>query len=208
MMSPVIHTLVVGPFEVNCYIVDAGDALIVIDPGGDAAKICDRLQADGRPVGMYLLTHGHADHASALYEVAAAFPAPCGIHADDRAWAFTPINQLPPWYEAPREPASGIRALTDGETLDIGSWTVRCMTTPGHSPGGLSFYIPGLQAVFTGDTLFQETVGRTDVPGGDSRILRDSLRKLNALPSETAVYPGHGDLTTLAHERKHNPFLR
>lgn len=182
--------------------------MIVIDPGADVAQICDHMQADAKSVSMYFLTHGHADHCSVLADVVQTFPAEYGMHADDRAWAFSPANQIPPYYPAPREPETGFIALADGQILTPGGVEIRCMATPGHSPGGMCYYIPALNAVFTGDTLFRETVGRTDLPGASSRTLTASLKKLAALPPDIEVYPGHGEPSTIAHELEYNPYFK
>lgn len=203
-----IETITVGPFEVNCYLAwdSATRRAVVVDPGADAPLIAGRLRAAGLTVAVYLLTHGHVDHISALAELMEAFPAPAVLHPADARWAFASSNRLEPFYPAPRRPAA---AVTFPENLQMpaGAWDCRIIPTPGHSPGGVCYYFPAEHRLFTGDTLFQGTVGRTDLPGGDTRTLSDSLQHLRGLPPETRVYPGHGANSTLAAEYASNPFL-
>ncbi len=209
-VSPIhIESLVVGPIESNCYIVhnDRREALIV-DPGDDADRILSAIERIGVQVHAYLLTHGHIDHVSALAEVRERHPAPIGLHPEDARWAFQPVNQLPPFYSAPRSPGSIERAWEDGAEWTDAEFPYRIMETPGHTPGGVSLYFFEHGVLFSGDTLFQGSVGRTDLPGGDPAVLSGSLRKLAQLPNDTRVYPGHGPMTTIGFEKENNPFLR
>lgn len=204
-----IRALVVGGFEVNCYVVsnDNGKAL-VIDPGADGDEIASLLERHHLSVAAYLITHGHMDHISALAELVSIQPAPVAIHPADEKWAFANSNQMLPYYGVPARPPSPIRHLADGqEWNDIGIG-YRILATPGHTPGGVSFYFPQENALFTGDTLFAGSVGRTDFPGGDDRVLGESLVRLAGLPGQTAVYSGHGPQTTIRQEKATNPFLR
>ena len=159
-------------------------------------------------VACYLLTHGHTDHISALAEVSAKHPAPFAIHALDLKWAFDHLNQSPPYYSVPRRPTGALRTLEDGQTWTDGGLSYTVIGTPGHSPGSVCFYFPADRVLFSGDTLFQGTVGRTDLPGGDGRVLTQSLRKLAQLPPTTRIVPGHGPETRLAEEFRINPFLK
>lgn len=204
-----IESLVVGPIESNCYIIwnDRREAL-VIDPGDDADRILAAIEQAEAQVQAYLLTHGHIDHVSALAEVHEQHPAPIGLHPEDARWAFEPVNQMPPYYPAPRAPAGIERKWKDGEEWTDAGFRYRIMETPGHTPGGVSLYFPDHGVLFSGDTLFHGSVGRTDLPGGDPRILTASLRKLAHLPDDTRVYPGHGPMTTMGFEKENNPFLR
>lgn len=205
-----IETRVTGFIEENCYLVSnpATRETVVIDPGDDAAKLQVRLDEMNAVVVAYLLTHGHVDHISALAQLAAARPAPVYLHPLDAAWCFTSRNAMPGFYDAPTAPKGPIVSITDGEVLTLAGarWTV--LETPGHTPGGVCYKLEPDQALFVGDTLFRGSVGRTDLPGGDSRILSRSLQKLAALPDALAVYSGHGDPTTIGYEKRHNYFLQ
>ena len=203
-----IKTISVGPFHVNCYLIwgDGKDA-IVIDPGSDAKKILRAIEGQSLRVAAILLTHGHCDHVSAVAEVHREHPAPIAIHPEDGRWAFDPHNQLLPYYEAP-EPAVITRELADGQEWTDAGFAYRVIATPGHSPGGVCFYFPNEKALFSGDTLFDGSVGRTDLIGGSARVLTQSLAKLVVLPDETRVHPGHGDATTIGKEKRNNYFMR
>jgi len=204
-----IECLTVGPFQSGCYIAWGPERhALVIDPGADAATILACLDARGLDVACYLLTHGHIDHVSALAEVSEKHPAPYALHALDLKWAFSASNQMPPFYPIPRRPAEPFRTLADGQTWTDGGLSYTVIGTPGHSPGSVCFHFPDEGVLFSGDTLFQGTVGRTDLPLGDGRMLTQSLRKLAQLPPDTRIIPGHGPETTLAEEFRINPFLK
>ena len=204
-----IECLTVGPFQANCYVVWGPERhALVIDPGADAATILAFLDTHRMDVTGYLLTHGHMDHISALAEVSDKHPAPYAIHALDLKWAFGPLNQSPPYYSVSRQPVEPFRTLADGQTWTDGGLTYTVIGTPGHSPGSVCFHFSTDCVLFSGDTLFQGTVGRTDLPGGDGRVLTQSLHKLAQLPPETRIIPGHGPQTGLAEEFRINPFLK
>jgi len=181
-----IEAIVVGPFQVNCYIASTRpDSAIVIDPGEDAADIIEHLKSHNMSVIGYLLTHGHVDHVSALAEVHDAYPAPIAVNENDLEWA-----------------------VKDGDQLDWGGLSIQVIDTPGHSPGGVCYYFNEQHTLFAGDTLFKGSVGRTDLPGGSGRTLANSLIKLKALPGETVVYSGHGPASTIEFERRTNFFMQ
>lgn len=202
-----IEALTVGEFQVNCYIVSGdGARAIVIDPGADAHLIQDFLARRRLSVCVYVLTHGHMDHIGALAELHAAFPAPVGLHPDDLKWAFGAANQMPPFYPAPRAcPVE--RSLRDGQMWTDAGLTYSVIESPGHTPGSVCLYFPTEGAVFTGDTLFAGSVGRTDFPGGSARLLAASLAGLARLPDTTMVYPGHGPDTDIGQEKQTNEFM-
>jgi len=204
-----IETVRVGAFEVNCYVVwGPQNAALVIDPGADAPRILGAIATHGLTVAAYLLTHGHMDHVGALAELYDKHPAPIGIHPDDSRWAFSEANQMLPYYPVPRQPAGRERALAHGQKWTDGGLEYEVLATPGHTPGGVSFFFPGELILFSGDTLFEGSVGRTDFPGGDPRLLSDSLSRLAELPAEVRVFPGHGGPTTIGQEKRTNYFLR
>lgn len=205
-----IETRVTGFIEENCYFVahPASRETVVIDPGDDAPRLLARLRELGGIVVAYLLTHGHVDHLSALADLCSVFPAPIHVHPRDAAWCFSEKNALPGLYSAPAMPQSPIVSAPEGAVFEIAGARWSVIETPGHTPGGICWLLEDDRALFSGDTLFRGSVGRTDLPGGDPRDLTRSLRKLAALDGDWTVYPGHGDPTTIGHEKRHNYFMR
>jgi hydroxyacylglutathione hydrolase len=204
-----IHALVVGEFEVNCWILESdGKGAIVIDPGSDSEKICGFLRKHRLTPTAYLLTHGHVDHVSAVADVYAAFPATVAIHKADLAWAFDEVNAMPPFYPAPARPPGDFRLLEDRQEWTDAGLTYNVIATPGHTPGCVCFHFKTDSALFSGDTLFAGSVGRTDLPGGDSRMMGKSLELLKKLPDNTMVYTGHGPETDIGREKATNYFMR
>lgn len=204
-----IETVTVGAYEVNCYVIWGQDRkALVIDPGANPERIQKVIEANLLTVSAYLITHGHADHIGALPALHSAHPAPVAVSSEDARWAFSPANQLLPHYPALVSPPEVSRELSDGQKWTDGELSYEVIATPGHSPGGVCFYFPDARALFAGDTLFQGSVGRTDIPGGDPRVLSKSLKRLTSLPDDTKVFPGHGPETTLGIEKQMNFFLR
>ncbi len=204
-----ITKISVGAFDTNCYIVcsKALDALI-IDPGTDPGKISKIAGHCRLKVRAYLITHGHMDHIGALAPLREQIQAPVAMHGADLKWAFSPANQMPPHFSVPRRPDNIERILKGGEKWREEDFNYEVIATPGHSPGGVSYYFPDDNTLFSGDTLFQDSIGRTDLPGGNMKQLNKSLKILAGLPPETEVYPGHGPKTTIAREIEYNPFLK
>jgi glyoxylase-like metal-dependent hydrolase (beta-lactamase superfamily II) len=196
---------VVGPIDTNCWIAGDSDGVpaVVIDPAGDPAGI---LEAVGdRPVQAIVLTHGHFDHLGAVRAVMEATGAPLAVHRLDADVAADPGRNLSAMLgEELCAPMADI-ILEDGDEVRAGEMTLKVLHTPGHSPGSICLYAPG--HLFSGDTLFAGSVGRTDLPEGDARALAASIReKLASLPDDTAVYPGHGEESTIAREKRRNVF--
>lgn len=204
-----ITKIVVGDFDTNCYVVrtKALDALI-IDPGADAGAISKIVSHCRLTVRAYLITHGHTDHISALTPLWEQIQAPIAMPALDIKWAFSSANQMLPYFSVPRRPENIERILKGGEKWEENDFRYEVIATPGHSPGSVCFYFPDENILFSGDTLFQDSVGRTDLPGGDRKQLTRSLQILATLPPDTKVYPGHGPGTTIAREIECNPFLK
>ena len=206
-----IQQITVGPYEVNCAIVWGKEKrALIIDPGDDAADIEAVLQDRGLSVAAILLTHGHADHISALFDVWVAHPVPVYLHTEDEQWAFGESNQIPPHYPVPQKPDIQFLHPEDIGSADgpIDFQEVEIIETPGHTPGGVCYWFKDENICFTGDTLFKGSCGRTDLPGGNARVLSASLKKLAKLPPETRIVAGHGENTTIEHELKTNYFLQ
>lgn len=203
----IIEKLVVGPFATNCYIV--GDEStregIIIDPGDEAKKILKKVKELGLDIKIILLTHGHIDHTGALKEVKEATNAEVAIHIDDANYSRYQSSSLIFGLSYPSPPTPD-RLLKDGDILDIAGMRFEVLHTPGHTAGGICLLRDGV--VFSGDSLFNCSIGRSDLPGGNHSQLLESIRnRLLVLDDATAVYPGHGEDTTIAAERKGNPFL-
>lgn len=205
------YVLPTGMIQTNCIVLAQNDgSALVIDPGADPERIIALLKQHNLRVIGYPLTHGHYDHVCALADMVEALPAPCWMHPKDLAWAFSPINQYAPYYQQPdpaRVPAVLPAWETDGP-FSIGPFTFETMHLPGHSPGSVGFYFPAQHLLIGGDVLFKGSVGRTDLPGGNTATLYRSLRRLSQLPPETIVLSGHGPATRIGDELRSNPFMR
>ena len=205
----IVRKLELGPFAANCYIVASETTKegIVIDPGAMAGEILAEISRLGVSVKTIVLTHGHMDHTGALAELKEATGAEVAIHAADAPYlrGGNPMMRL--LGGQVRQLPEPDRLLQDGDILEVGDDVrLRVLHTPGHTPGGISLAADGI--VFTGDTLFQFGVGRTDFPGGSHEQLIDSIRhKLLEMPDDTVVCPGHGPDTKIGIERRLNPFL-
>lgn len=209
MALTIFEHLVVGPLACNCYVVgdDVTSQAIVIDPGDDADAIAASLAARELSVTAIVATHAHFDHVLAAERLRALTGAPFHLHGDDLPlleWMQESVRMfLGAESGPPPEVDTGAR---EGDVVAAGTVRLEVVHTPGHSPGSISLVSD--EAVFSGDTLFAGSVGRTDLPGGDTKSLVDAVRsKLFALPGDLPVYPGHGPATTLDAERASNPFV-
>jgi hydroxyacylglutathione hydrolase len=211
----ILETFPVGRLQANCYAVgdEATRQVIVIDPGDDAALLLEEFSRRELRVTTVVATHGHLDHTGGVEELLAGLEAGgeaprWAMHPDDYAMIGAQVASAPMWMgrevEPPREPSD---RLEHGMVLEAGEHRLEVRHAPGHTPG--SICLAGEGVVFTGDVLFQGSIGRHDFPGSDGPTLMRSIRdQLLTLPDETTVLPGHGPATTIGAEREFNPFIR
>ncbi len=202
----------VGPVQENCFIVrrPGSTQAVIVDPGEEAERLLSALEGLGiEQVDAILLTHTHFDHVGAVAPVARATGAPVYCPELERQ-VLANIMDYVPWEGfGPFESYEADHLLSGGEQLELAGLEIDVLFTPGHSPGHLTYAISGDAALFSGDVLFQGSVGRVDLPGGDWPTLLGSIEQLmDSFPPETTVYPGHMATTTLGRERATNPFLR
>ena len=193
-----LHTLALGNYQTNCYIIheDQADTCIVIDPGFQAEDILRELQGLGLTLAAILLTHGHFDHVGAVKTLAAETGCQVFLHPEELS--------LPETFTA--GPLFYTDTYTDHAILSLAGLTFRVLHTPGHTPGSVCLLCE--KHLFSGDTLFAGSCGRTDLPGGDWTAIRKSLLMLSQLEGEFAVHPGHGESSTLALEKQYNPYMQ
>lgn len=207
-----IHeVLPVGMLGCNCSVIgdEATREAIVIDPGDDVSDIIAILDRHKLAVQMILITHAHIDHIGGAEKLRAHTGAPVYMHAADKMLSEQ-LEVQAAWLgmEAPKDPGID-KPAHEGDVIRAGSIEAHVLHTPGHTPGSISLYIPVEKKVIAGDTLFQHSIGRTDLPGGDTAQIGRSIRaKLYTLPEDTIVFPGHGETTTIGEEKRGNPFVR
>jgi hydroxyacylglutathione hydrolase len=201
-----------GPIQTNAYLLtdEAKGAAVLIDaPDGIWAEIEPILRAEKCVLGELWLTHGHWDHTQGAAEVVRSSSAKVRAHPADRALIETPeVMERFMGEELGLEPVRVDHWLAQGERLRPMGWDVEVRHVPGHCPGNVLFYFASEAAAFVGDALFNGSVGRSDLPGGDFAMLEKSIRQqIYSLPEVTSIYPGHGPKTTVGHEKKHNPYV-
>jgi len=202
-----IHRIVVGDLRTNCYILRSNNAAIIIDPGAEPERIVRFIRDIKVKPSQIIVTHTHFDHVLGVDVVRAKLDIPFLIHRDDLSMLESMQSRVHQFmgFEVPPPPRVD-SYLKDRDVLTVGDETVQVLHTPGHSPGSIS--ISGRGYVFTGDALFNQSIGRTDLPGGDLKTLIHSIRdRLFKLKDETIVYPGHGPETTIGDEKLANPFV-
>ena len=207
-----IHEIIpVGVLQCNCSIF--GDEqtreAVVIDPGDETATILARLAKHGLHVTAIVITHAHIDHIGGAARLKAATGAPVYMNADDQD-LYDQLDMQAGWLGMATPSRTTVDAgIRDGDSLSSGGTEFRFLHTPGHTQGSVSVWIPAENKLVAGDTLFRDSIGRTDLPGGDFRqIIRSIHTKLLTLPEETIVFPGHGEATTIGREKEENPFLQ
>lgn len=205
-----IKAIQVGPLQTNCYVLGCREtkSALIVDPGWSGKKIYELVQSDNLTISGILLTHAHFDHIGGVVELEKNSPVPIYIHRNEKeilagaqefAGAFGFRIETFPF---PKEP------VEEGQTIQIGNVPIEVIYTPGHSPGHVSYYALSENILFDGDVLFNDGIGRTDLPGGDYDQLVQSIQeKLFVLPDETIVYPGHGPATKIVNEKRWNRFI-
>lgn len=204
-----IETYVVGPVQTNCYFAINEDTreVVVIDPGAAAEELAGKIREQELAPAAILLTHGHFDHAGAAKQLAEAFGIRIYAHEKEKETLEDPTLNLSGW-QGKQQVYHAALFLKDEQEIDLAGFHIRVLFTPGHTVGGCCYYFPYQNVLFSGDTLFAQSVGRTDFPkGSSSQLLRGIREKLMPLPDETAVYTGHGEGTTIGTERVYNPYF-
>ncbi|MCL4516408.1 MAG: MBL fold metallo-hydrolase [Firmicutes bacterium] len=207
----IFKQFILGPMGANCYLIGCEEtrAAAVIDPGGEPSEVLAEIKRLGLTLRCVINTHGHVDHIAGNRAVKEATGAEILIHAADAPMLTNSRLNLSSFLEDEAGLLAGPpadRELLDDEVIEVGHLSIQVRHTPGHTPGGICL-LAG-DALFSGDTLFAESIGRTDFPGGSAEtLIRSIQQKLLVLPDETPVYPGHGPMTTIGDEKALNPFL-
>ena len=191
-----IHTLPLGDYQTNCYLLCEDSRCVIVDPGYEPETVLAFLKAKGLTAEAILLTHGHFDHVGGVKAIAAELDCPVYLHKAELS--------MPPMMTAGT--LYYTHTYDEGDTLSLAGLTIRVLHTPGHTPGSVCLICENV--LISGDTLFAGSCGRTDLPCGNWTTIRQSLQRLAALEEDYTVYPGHGESTTLSREKRYNPYLR
>ncbi|MDR4504426.1 MAG: MBL fold metallo-hydrolase [Candidatus Scalindua sp.] len=204
----IIKTVVVGPLEVNCYIIGCEESMeaAIIDPGGDADEIIKTIQSEGLKPEFIINTHAHFDHVGAVRAIQEHFKIDFLLHKDD-LFLIENLDQQVMQFGFDRVAKPDVnKFIKNGDNISLGKMTIKAIHTPGHTPGGVCYYVDN--NVFVGDTLFAGSIGRTDFPGSSYEQLIQSIKEnLFPLGDSVVVYTGHGPSTSIGNEKTHNPFL-
>ncbi|SHH66732.1 Glyoxylase, beta-lactamase superfamily II [Anaerosphaera aminiphila DSM 21120] len=202
-----ILRLILGDYQVNCYIVfDEENNAVIIDPGAEANKIIKAVKEHNLNVKYIILTHAHPDHFGALDEVRREFKVKAYLSEDDSEMLANRSSQINGMLGLDTPPLKADILVNDGDLIEFRDKNFKVIATPGHTPGGICLLLDNV--LFSGDTLFYGSIGRTDLPGGDYDTIIKSLHKLMELDKDTIVLPGHGSETNIEFERANNPFLK
>jgi len=208
--SMIVQSVSVGPIMTNAYIVGCPETHqgAVIDPGDEARRLILLAEADKLEIKKVLITHGHVDHVAAVGDIKKATGAEVLMHEADRPAYDNCVAHGRMFGIRASDPPPPDGSLSDGDEIEIGQLRAKVITTPGHSPGGVSFYFEEQGTVFVGDTLFEGSIGRTDLPGGSlDELMKNIHTRLLVLPDDTRVFCGHGPATTVGVEKRSNPFV-
>jgi len=205
----ILHTVPAGMNRTNCYIVGCEETMegAVIDPGGEGERLVREIENSGLDVEYVLITHAHFDHIGGVADVVEATGAHLAIHPKEQPLLEAGGGASTWGFSVPSSPPPDVM-LSEGQIIEVGQLSFEVLSTPGHSPGGVSFYEADEGAAFVGDVLFSSGIGRTDLHGGDRQTLMRSIKRvLFSLPDDTVVYPGHGPKTTIEREKRSNPWV-
>jgi len=200
-----IKTIPLGKLQTNAYLLLEEGRAAMIDPAGDCEECLAHLRREGAVLEGIYLTHGHADHVAAAMELKRATGARIYGHPADK-YLLGAVNDEVAAYLGLRESIALDEELIPESRIELAGTTFIVLSTPGHTPGSVCFYSVSQQVLFSGDTLFAGSIGRSDLAGGNSQVLKQTLRRLKELPEETAVFPGHGPSTTIGQERMQNRY--
>lgn len=204
-----LEQYVVGPVQTNCFFVinEKSGEMIIIDPGASAEKLTEKIESAGYKPAAILLTHGHFDHAGGAEELAGHFHIKIYAYEAEKE-VLESAEKNSSWMIGKEQTFHADVFLQDEQELTLAGFHIRVLYTPGHTIGGCCYYFGYEDILFSGDTLFQESVGRTDLPTGSmSQLVHSVKEKLMVLPDATVVYPGHGESTSIEAERMYNPYL-
>lgn len=206
----ILDKMAVGSYAANCYFLVDESTLetFVIDPGSEAKRIVEHIQKKGYQVSKILLTHGHGDHIGAADELRKVFSVPIAIHSEDAKMLECHTENLSHHMEK-SVAFSADESLNDRAVLTLGKSKIKVIHTPGHTQGGVCFFVESENILISGDTLFYGSVGRSDLPGGNHKqLIQSIIQNLMTLKDDVVVYPGHGSSTSIGFERKKNPFIQ